>query len=256
MTAQLIQARNLTKTFTTGGGAEVQALKSVDVDIDDGQFTVLMGSSGSGKSTLLYLLSGLERSSSGEIQFDGSRVDRMDETELSLLRRTDLGFVFQAINLIPHLTLLENVALPGYLVDKNRPAINARAESLLARFGIGELSGRLPAQVSGGEQQRAAIARSLINAPRAVLADEPTGALNSSAGRSVLEALRAINQGEEGKQQSIIMATHEVRAACYGDRILYLRDGEVQSEYRHPEGLSAVEQREPAVLSWLSSQGW
>lgn len=260
MSSQLIQAHNLSKVFKTGGEAEVHALRTVDIDINAGEFTVLMGSSGSGKSTLLYLLSGLEESTSGEITFDGRRVDTLDETELSLLRRSDLGFVFQAINLIPHLTLLENVAVPGYLMERDRKKVNARASALLERFGIGGLGARLPAQVSGGEQQRAAIARALINSPRAVLADEPTGALNSAAGRTVLEALREINVPEENASshtgQSVIMATHEIRAACYGDRILYLKDGQVQSEYQHPDPDLPVEDREPALLDWLSGQGW
>ena len=252
MTTPLLEARSLSKNFRMGGAAEVNALRNVDLSIAPGEFTVFMGSSGSGKSTLLYLLSGLERASTGEIHFQDRRVDNLDETALSLLRRSGFGFVFQAIHLIPHLTLFENVAVPGYLVDRDRKRVGERARALLTQFGIGDLEDRLPAQTSGGEQQRAAIARALINEPRALLADEPTGALNSAASRAVLEALARVH--EEGK--NVLMATHEVRAACYGSRILYMRDGEVHSEYLHPDPAAPIESREEGILRWLTDQGW
>jgi putative ABC transport system ATP-binding protein len=248
----LIAIRGLGKSYAGAGSAEVHALRNVDLEVREGEFTVLMGSSGSGKSTLLYLVSGLERATAGEIDFGGERVDLMDETELSLLRRRGLGFVFQAINLVPHLTLLENLVVPGYLLGGDRAAVRERAADLLASLGIGDLVDRLPAQVSGGEQQRVAIARALINSPRAVLADEPTGALNSASGTAVLDAFRDIN----ASGQTVLMATHEVRAACYGDRIVYLRDGEVRSEMRLGGEAVASEQREAKVLEWLTSEGW
>ena len=175
-------------------GREVDALQGVDLSIADGEFLVLMGSSGSGKSTLLYLLAGLERASAGAIHWGDRNLCGLDETALSLVRRNDLGFVFQAIHLIPHLTLLDNIAVAGYLLDSDRARVKERAQALLERFGIGDLAKRLPAQVSGGQQQRAAIARALINQPRAILADEPTGALNSAASANVLEVLREINR--------------------------------------------------------------
>ena len=227
MSAHLIQTCRLSKVYDSGA-APVHALREVDLDVEQGELLVLMGSSGSGKSTLLYVISGLEQASEGEIHFDGRRIDRMDETELSMLRREGLGFVFQAINLIPHLTLLENVVLPGYLVNANRDEVDHRATSMMERLGIGALLHRLPAQVSGGEQQRAAIARAMINAPRALLADEPTGALNSASGHAVLEGFREIN----ALGQTIVMATHEVKSACIGDRILFMRDGQIRGEYR------------------------
>lgn len=247
----LITTRGLGKTYAGAEAAEVHALRAVDLEIREGEFTVLMGSSGSGKSTFLYLVSGLERSSAGEILFGDERIDLMNETELSLLRRRGIGFVFQGIHLVPHLTLMENVVIPGYLPRGDRRAVEARASELLESLGIGSLGHRLPAQVSGGEQQRAAIARAMINAPRAILADEPTGALNSSAGRAVLEAFRDLN----AKGQTILIATHEVRAACCGDRIVYLRDGEVISELRF-DSSEGIKEREPRTLEWLSGQGW
>ena len=250
MTAPLIATRRLTKGYQTGA-TPVFGLRGVDLAVQPGELLVLMGSSGSGKSTLLYLISGLERPTEGEIHFGAERVDAMDETGLSLLRRTGIGFVFQAINLVPHLTLFENVVLPGYLVESDRAVVDARAKNLLATLGIAQLADRLPAQVSGGEQQRAAIARAMINAPRALLADEPTGALNSAAGSAVLESFRAIN----AQGQTIVMATHEVKSACIGDRILFLRDGQVINEYRVDKDTSPA-QRENAILAWLVGLGW
>ncbi|MBM4186321.1 MAG: ABC transporter ATP-binding protein [Gemmatimonadetes bacterium] len=251
MTGPLLETRRLSKSYQMGA-APVASLREVDLAVAPGELLVLMGSSGSGKSTLLYLLSGLERASEGEIHFGGRRVDRMDETELSLLRRSDIGFVFQAINLIPHLTLFENVALPGYLVTSDRAAVDRRATELLGTLGIERLAERLPAQVSGGEQQRAAIARALINQPSAVLADEPTGALNSAAGAAVLDSFRAIN----ARGQTIVMATHEVRSACIGDRVLFLKDGQIRAEYRGNAERSSADDREQALLAWLVAHGW
>ena len=252
MTPPLFATQNLTKTFTGAGATPVHALVDVDLQIQPGEFTVLMGSSGSGKSTLLYLLSGLARKSEGEIHFQDRRIDDLDEAELSILRRSGIGFVFQAIHLIPHLTLFENVAIPGYLLDRDRRRVGERARGLLEQLGVGELAERLPAQASGGEQQRAAIARALINEPEVLLADEPTGALNSSASLNVLDALADVH----ASGRTVVMATHEVRAACYGSRILYLRDGRVLSEYRHADPEGDVEAREAALVSWLTDQGW
>lgn len=247
----LIQTRRLTKSYQSAA-APVFGLREVDLEVEPGELLVLMGSSGSGKSTLLYLISGLERASEGEIHFGDQRIDGMTETELSLLRRTGIGFVFQAINLIPHLSLFENVVLPGYLVEADRAVVDARALDLLDTLGIRALADRLPAQVSGGEQQRAAIARAMINGPRALLADEPTGALNSSAGSAVLDSFRAIN----ARGQTIVMATHEVKSACVGDRIVFLRDGQVRGEYRMADHVLPAAEREAAVLAWLVGQGW
>ncbi len=252
MTPPLFETRALSKSFSSGGSTPVNALVDIDVQIPAGEFTVLMGSSGSGKSTLLYLLSGLTRASAGEIHFQGRSTGDLDETQLSVLRRADIGFVFQAIHLIPHLTLFENVAIPGYLLDRDKRRVGERARSLLERLGVGDLGDRLPAQASGGEQQRAAIARALINEPEVLLADEPTGALNSAASLAVLDALQSVH--DDGR--TVVMATHEVRAACYGTRVLYLRDGQVLAEYRHDAADTSPASREPALVQWLSEQGW
>lgn len=251
MADPLLRTRRLTKRYDSGT-APVDALRDVDLDVEQGELLILMGSSGSGKSTLLYVISGLEQASDGEIHFGAERIDQMDETQLSLLRREGIGFVFQAINLIPHLTLFENVVLPGYLVNANRDEVDHRATQLLTQLGIGALLHRLPAQVSGGEQQRAAIARAMINRPRALMADEPTGALNSASGIAVLAAFREIN----ATGQTIVMATHEIRSACIGDRILFLRDGQIRGEYHLKDAPAAAAEREAAVVAWLATQGW
>ena len=247
----IIRTQGVSKSYHLDG-TEVHALRAVDLEVAPGELVALMGSSGSGKSTLLYLISGLERSTGGEIHFENGRIDTMDEAALSRLRRTGIGFVFQAINLIPHLTLLENVVVPGYLADPDRRRVDARAMELLERLGVGHLAARRPAQVSGGEQQRAAIARALINQPRAVLADEPTGALNSAAGAAVLDSFREINR----RGQTILMATHEVKSACIADRIVYLRDGQVRAELPLGDKAQDPSEREARVVSWLVEQGW
>ncbi|MCC7051748.1 MAG: ABC transporter ATP-binding protein [Gemmatimonadaceae bacterium] len=251
MPEPLVRTRHLSKRHVTDA-APVFALRDVDLEVQPGELLVLMGSSGSGKSTLLYLISGLEQASAGEIHFAGQRIDQMDETALSVLRREGIGFVFQAINLIPHLTLFENVVLPGYLVNGDRDAVDRRATALFDMLGIGALVQRLPAQVSGGEQQRAAIARAMINGPRALLADEPTGALNSAAGRAVLDGFREIN----ARGQTIVMATHDVKSACIADRVLFLRDGQVHGEFQFADRGAAIEDRESLLVAWLGAQGW
>jgi len=249
--APIIEARAVGKRYRLDG-TEVQALREVNLEVAPGELVALMGSSGSGKSTLLYLVSGLERATAGEIHFDGRRIDTLDETALSHLRRSGVGFVFQAINLIPHLTLFENVVVPGYLAQSDREAVDARARELFDRLGIAALADRRPAQVSGGEQQRAAIARALINDPLVVLADEPTGALNSAAGAAVLESFREINR----RGQTILMATHEVRSACIADRIVYLRDGQVVATLELGGQVDDHSAREARVVAWLVEQGW
>jgi putative ABC transport system ATP-binding protein len=251
MSEYLLSCTNLHKRFQSNG-ASVEVIRDVTLEIRRGDFTVLMGSSGSGKSTLLYLLSGLESITSGEIFFDGREISRLDERALSLLRRTGMGFVFQAFNLVPNLTLYENVLAAGYLGSKPKPEIEQRATELLDLMGLGELTGRLPAQVSGGEQQRAATARALINSPALLFADEPTGALNSAAGDRVLGSFSDL--AERG--QTIFMVTHDLRAACRGSRVVFLRDGAIHGEFAFEDGGRELDRREESLFTWLSAQGW
>jgi putative ABC transport system ATP-binding protein len=251
MPASLLSCQNLSKSYESDGRA-VDVIRNVSLEIFPGDFTVLMGSSGSGKSSLLYLLSGLESISSGSIAFDGQDITRWSEEQLSLLRRRGMGFVFQAFNLVPNLTLLENILAAGYLTDAGKADIEQRAKKLLSDMGISDLANRLPAQISGGEQQRAAIARALVNAPKILFADEPTGALNSASGTRVLDQFSALAKDN----QTIFMVTHDLKAACRGKRILFLRDGELKGEFRFDAGMDSLEQREEALFSWLSAQGW
>jgi putative ABC transport system ATP-binding protein len=251
MAISLLSCQNLSKTYESDGRA-VDVIRNVSLEIFPGDFTVLMGSSGSGKSSLLYLLSGLESISSGSISFDGQDITRWSEEQLSLLRRRGMGFVFQAFNLVPNLTLLENILAAGYLTDAGKTDIEQRAKKLLSDMGISDLANRLPAQISGGEQQRAAIARALVNAPKILFADEPTGALNSASGTRVLDQFSALAMDN----QTIFMVTHDLKAACRGKRILFLRDGELKGEFRFEAGMDSLEQREESLFSWLSAQGW
>ena len=238
--AHLVHTRQLSKVYESGT-APVHALRDVNLDVEQGELLVLMGSSGSGKSTLLYVLSGLEQATDGEIHFDGQRIDRMDETALSMLRREGIGFVFQAINLIPHLTLFENVVLPGYLVNVNRDEVDHRATELMGRLGIGALLHRLPAQVSGGEQQRVAIARAIAKRPSILLCDEPTGALDIATGVLVLEALSAASR-KTGTLTLVI--THNQVIADMANRVLVIADGQLVDDRRN------THRKEPAELVW------
>jgi putative ABC transport system ATP-binding protein len=251
MPASLLSCQNLSKSYESDGRA-VDVIRNVSLEIFPGDFTVLMGSSGSGKSSLLYLLSGLESISSGSISFDGQDITQWSEEKLSLLRRRGMGFVFQAFNLVPNLTVLENILAAGYLTDAGKPDTEQRAMQLLSGMGMAELANRLPAQVSGGEQQRAAIARALVNAPKILFADEPTGALNSASGTRVLDQFSDL----AAANQTIFMVTHDLKAACRGKRILFLRDGELKGEFWFEAGMDGLEHREEALFSWLSAQGW
>jgi putative ABC transport system ATP-binding protein len=247
----LFGCKNLGKTFTSKGSS-VEVIKDLTLDVYQGDFTALMGGSGSGKSTLLYLLSGLETITSGNVWFENHDLSTMSEKGQSILRRKGMGFVFQAFNLVPNLSLLENILVAGYLGSTDKNSVEKRAMSILNSMELGDLSERLPSQVSGGQQQRASIARSLINLPDVLFADEPTGALNSSAGEMVLDHFSELaTQG-----QTIFMVTHELRAACRGDRVLYMKDGRLHGEYRFSVLEDSYAKREISLFNWLSAQGW
>ena len=218
----ILEAVNLVKVYRTGGEA-YPAVRGVDLACREGDFTVIMGVSGSGKSTLLHLLGGLDGATSGEVRFRGRRLNDMKPRELAKFRMHHIGIVYQSFNLIPDLSILDNIAFPGYLAGRPRAEARGRALSLMRRFGIDGLADRLPSQVSGGQQQRAAIARALINGPDLLLADEPTGALSRQQGEAVLDLLTELNRGG----QSIVMVTHDLRAACRADRLVLVKDGAI-----------------------------
>lgn len=248
----IVRAKGLGKTYISDG-TSFHAIRNLSLDIYEGDFTVIMGSSGSGKSTLLYLLSGMDAVTAGEVHFQNERIDGMNEKNAARFRRKSIGFIFQAINLVPNLTLLENVAIPGYLLRGDRKRVNARAAELLGMMELDGQARRLPSQVSGGQQQRAAIARSLINSPAVLFADEPTGSLNSLQGKNVLDILSGLNR----QGQTIVMVTHDIKAACRADRILFIRDGQIDGDLpleKYDAGKSA--QREHDIFAYLSDKGW
>jgi len=214
----MLVARALVKTYDSAAGA-VQALRGVDFDLAEGELVVLLGPSGSGKSTLLNLIGGLDRASGGELRFDGTDLAAADERALTIHRRRHVGFVFQAYNLLPSLTAGENVALGG--VGAERPLA---ADEALALVGIADLFDRFPAELSGGEQQRVAVARAIVKQPRLLLCDEPTGALDSKTGRWVLEALDRVNRTFA---TPTVLVTHNAVIGRMADRVVHLADGAV-----------------------------
>jgi putative ABC transport system ATP-binding protein len=221
----VLEARNLAKTYDTGG-AKVLALRGVDLSVERGEFVAIMGPSGCGKSTLLNLLAGLDRPTAGEVWLDGERIDRLSETELARLRRRKIGFVFQFFNLVPTLSVVENVELPLLLVGQRRRDARRSANALLSDLGIADKHGAAPVLLSGGQQQRVALARALANTPAIVLGDEPTGNLDSAATREVLGLLRAARD----RGQTLLIVTHDARVAAAADRIVSVRDGLVADE--------------------------
>jgi putative ABC transport system ATP-binding protein len=222
----LLQVRSLEKTYSRGEET-IRALKGVSLEIPQGQFVSIMGPSGSGKSTLLHLMGGLDRPSSGQVILGGESIDRLSDHDLSLFRRRKLGFIFQFFNLLPTLSALENVALPRLLGNESLKEIEPRARELLGMMGLESRVHHKPDQLSGGEMQRVAIARALISDPLLILADEPTGNLDSKTGESILSLLRdmALKTGK-----TIVMVTHDPKAASFGNRLIRMRDGVLESD--------------------------
>ena len=253
MKETILTAKGLCKSFAHNGG-QVHILSNIDMELYKGDFTVVMGASGSGKSTLLYALSGMDRATAGEVSYNGENIAAASEKRLAALRHKDFGFIFQQMHLVSNLTLFENVAVSGYL-NKERTAadVKAKADELLEKMSIAHIKTHLPSQVSGGEQQRCAIARAVINSPALLFADEPTGALNRKNTIEVLDLMTELNKNG----QSILMVTHDLRAALRASRILYIEDGKINGELTLPPYSPAEEKsRETQVNAWLSSMHW
>ncbi|MEU8758509.1 ABC transporter ATP-binding protein [Streptomyces sp. NPDC048659] len=208
---------------------DVRALDGVDLDLPAGGFTAVMGPSGSGKSTLLQCAAGLDRPTAGTVEIGGIRLDGLGERRLTLLRRERIGFVFQSFNLLPTLTAAQNVALPLLLAGRRPP--RARVSEALARVGLAGRERHRPAELSGGQQQRVALARALITSPAVLFGDEPTGALDSTTGREVLDLLRGL---VDGTGQTVVMVTHDPVAAARADRVVFLADGRIRGELHAP----------------------
>jgi putative ABC transport system ATP-binding protein len=222
----MIRCRDVHKVYQQGE-TQVTALAGVSLEIAKGSFTAVMGPSGSGKSTLLHLIGGLDRPTSGELLIDGRLIGQMADDEITLFRRTRIGFIFQFFNLLPTLTALENIALPFVLDGKSKSEADGRADTLLAKVGLRQRQKHLPEEMSGGEIQRIAIARALAFNPPVLLADEPTGNLDSKTGASILALLGQINQ-EDGC--TVVMVTHSEEAAGYAGGRIHLRDGRLVNE--------------------------
>jgi putative ABC transport system ATP-binding protein len=218
--ARVILCRGIEKTYRSGDRS-TRALRGIDLEVADGEWVAIMGPSGSGKSTLLHVLGGLDTPDAGSVVIDGADVATMSETRRARLRRRHVGYLFQFFNLVSDLTVAENVELPMLLVGERRRDARRRATELLESLGVGEVLGAAPAELSGGQQQRVALARALANRPPLLLADEPTGNLDTESARQVLSLLRA--QHDAG--QAIVMVTHDGRVAAAADRVLVMQDG-------------------------------
>lgn len=222
----VIETKKLCKTFSNGG-VQQHILKNVDVEIYEGDFTIIMGASGAGKSTLLYALSGMDKPTLGEIHFCDEEISKYSDDKLAVFRRKNCGFIFQQIYMMDKMSLLDNVLASGLLVTKDKKMVTKRAVDLFKKVNLPEVTYRkFASQISGGEAQRAGIVRGLINKPSVLFADEPTGALNSSNSAAVLDVFSDFSK--EG--QSIVMVTHDIRSALRGNRILYLKDGQIAGE--------------------------
>jgi putative ABC transport system ATP-binding protein len=220
---KVLETLNLTKQYQMGE-VVVKALDQVNFSVSQGEFVAIMGPSGSGKSTLLHLLGGLDAPTSGKIILAGQELSQMSDNQITRFRRRRVGFIFQFYNLLPTLTAAENVGLPLLIDGKTIPSQRARIDLLLSLVGLSDRAQHLPDQLSGGQQQRVAIARAFVNDPEIVLADEPTGNLDTRSGTAILELLQKTRQELNA---TILMVTHDPRAASFADRVVFLRDGKI-----------------------------
>lgn len=249
----LLEVRNLKKLYTTRfGGNQVQALSNVNFSIDSGEYVAIMGESGSGKTTLLNILAALDKPTSGEVLLGGKNLNSIKEKEISVFRRNNLGFVFQDFNLLDNFSIEDNILLPLVLSGTEYPEMMRRLDALICELKIGDLIKKFPYEVSGGQKQRAAVARALITEPQIVLADEPTGALDSRSSDSLLTLFGDINK----RGQTILMVTHSIKAASHASRVLFIKDGEVFHElYRGSLTREAMFQKISDTLTMIATGG-
>ena len=249
----ILEVRNLKKIYTTRfGGNQVQALSDVCFSVEQGEYVAIMGESGSGKTTLLNILAALDKPTSGEVLLDGKSLAKVKEKEISAFRRDNLGFVFQDFNLLDTFTLQDNIFLPLVLAGKNYAEMNKKLQEIAKQLGIEEILGKYPYEVSGGQKQRAAVARALITGPKLILADEPTGALDSKATNSLLQLFNKVNEGG----QTILMVTHSTKAASHASRVLFIKDGEVFHQiYRGNHTKEEMYQKISDALTLITTGG-
>ena len=252
----LLESQQLCKSFVLGKDNEYTVLSDVDLTIEPGEFVSVMGPSGSGKSTLLYNISGMDRAKSGRVLFNGQDITALSEEELSKVRLTGMGFVFQHIHLLKNLSIFDNVVLPAYLArEESRAEIDQRAERLMAQVGIAHLAGNDITQASGGQLQRVGICRALINHPDILFGDEPTGALNSKAAGEIMDLLAEINEAGT----TIMLVTHDVKVAARTERVLFMLDGQIVAEKvlgKPSKNGSELKAREDSLSNWLTELGF
>ena len=250
--SSILTAKDLCKTFSNES-VQQHVLKNLNLSVEKGDFTVIMGNSGSGKSTLLYALSGMDRPTLGSVSYQGEEISHLNNDALAVFRRKHCGFVFQQNYLNDTMSVLDNIIVCGLLVGENRRAAAKRAKELLRQVGVEEQSfHKFPTQLSGGEQQRVAVVRGIINEPGILFADEPTGALNSQNAEHVLNLFTELHR----KGQSIVMVTHDMKSARRGNRVLHLKDGVITGELSLGAYESGDSKRHAALRGFLQEMGW
>jgi len=250
----VLETKDLCKTYIVDKMSN-NVLQNVNFKVEEGELISVMGPSGSGKSTLLYTISGMDSATAGQVIFDGEDISAKSEKELSKIRLLKMGFVFQQMYMMKKLCIMDNIVLPGYQAkEKSREEINKKAEDLMRRLGIIETAEREITEVSGGQLQRACLCRALINNPKVLFADEPTGALNSKASMEVINELSNVNKAGT----TILMVTHSERVAAISDRVIYLEDGNIMGEIKlgKMEDMQELHQRERKLKNWLAEMGW
>ena len=249
----ILRTEKLCKSFSNGA-TQQHVIKNLDLELMEGDFTVIMGASGSGKSTLLYALSGMDKPTLGKVFFGDTEIQDYTNDQLAVFRRKNCGFVFQSIYLLENQSVLDNVLTGAFVVQKNSPELIKRVKELLAKVGLDEeMQKKYPNQLSGGEAQRVGIVRAVINDPKILFADEPTGSLNSTSGRDVLDIFTGVH--ENG--QSIVVVTHDIKTALRGTRVIYLRDGKVVGEHRMVKyGGDDFKERREKLTVFLDEMGW
>ena len=253
MASSILRTEKLCKSFSNGG-TQQHVIKNLDLDIIEGDLTVIMGSSGSGKSTLLYALSGMDKPTLGKVLFGDTEIQDYSNDQLAVFRRGNCGFVFQSVYLLENQTVLDNVLTAALIVQKNSSGLVNKTKTLLKKVGLNEDDWKkYPNQLSGGEAQRVGIVRAIINDPKILFADEPTGALNSASSRDVLDIFTEIHKNG----QSIVTVTHDMKTALRGTRVLYLRDGGIVGDYRMlPYGENDKQERRAGLAAFLETMGW
>lgn len=252
--AVLLSAKDLCKTYVVDK-RQNNVLKNVNLEVKEGEMVAIMGPSGSGKSTLLYAISGMDRATSGQVLFGNQDLTKLNEKELTKIRLDEMGFIFQQMYMMKNLTILDNIVLPAVESKKSKETRQekfARGEQLMRKLGIIEIADNDMNEVSGGQLQRACICRSMMNQPKLLFADEPTGALNRTSSNEVMNELVKLNS--EGT--TIVMVTHDAKVAARCGRVLYIVDGNIKGEYNNLKNISDEKERERGLNNWLMDLGW